>query len=308
MRFMKRIFLFLAVNFLVVLAISTICSLLGIRPYLTARGLDIQSLMIFCMIWGMVGALISLSISRIIAKSLMGVKLVNRQADDPKVQLLYKLIESLSKSAGLPCTPQVGIFASNTMNAFATGPTKRRSLVAVSTGLLQRMQPHELEAVLAHEISHIANGDMVTMTLLQGVVNAFVMFLARILAYAVSGLGNRGRSRGGSFMSFYLLTFFFEMVFMVFGSMVVAFFSRIREYRADRGGAMLSGKENMIAALETLGSQRGNSKVPREQKALNAMMISPRAGSFVRLFATHPPIKKRIEALNALSMREQVFQ
>lgn len=291
----KRIFLFFAVNCLVILTISAILSLLNVKPYLTSHGLDLQSLLIFCLIWGMVGALISLALSRKMAKWMMRIQLITPsgpQAD------LYHMVARLARDANLPDIPEIGIFDSPQMNAFATGPTKRRSLVAVSTGLLSRMEKNELEAVLAHEISHISNGDMVTMTLIQGVVNAFVMFLARVLAYAVTTMG-RSNNRRSSYMSYYLFTMLFEVVFMILGSMVICTFSRWREFRADRGGAILTRKEHMIAALEKL---RLNNAPPSNTKsALNALMISPSGkGGILRLFATHPPLEMRIKRLREM--------
>ncbi|MCP5503574.1 MAG: protease HtpX [Chlamydiales bacterium] len=291
----KRIFLFFAVNCLVILTISAILSLLNVKPYLTSHGLDLQSLLIFCLIWGMVGALISLALSRKMAKWMMRIQLITPsgpQAD------LYHMVARLARNANLPDIPEIGIFDSPQMNAFATGPTKRRSLVAVSTGLLSRMEKNELEAVLAHEISHISNGDMVTMTLIQGVVNAFVMFLARVLAYAVTTMG-RSNNRRSSYMSYYLFTMLFEVVFMILGSMVICTFSRWREFRADRGGAILTRKEHMIAALEKL---RLNNVPPSNTKsALNALMISPSGkGGILRLFATHPPLEMRIKRLREM--------
>jgi len=280
----KRISLFLLVNLLVVVTLSLIINLLGVRPYLTAHGIDYQSLFIFCLIWGMGGAIISLLISKKMAKWMMGVRLVEKH--DP----LFKMVEKLSRSAGLSHTPEVGVYNSPDMNAFATGPSEKNALVAVSSGLLSRMDSRELEAIVGHEITHISNGDMVTLTLLQGVVNAFVMFLARILAMFASGLGNsRERNRGGSFMSYYLFTFFFEMVFMALGSMVVSAFSRWREFRADRGGATLSSRDAMISALQKLELEH---KTTRINKSYAALMIS--GSKLHRLFATHPPITARI--------------
>ena len=206
------------------------------------------------MVWGMGGALISLSLSRQMAKWMLGVHVIDPQTYDPDMKRLVQTVYQLAREAHLSNMPEVGIYESTEPNAFATGPSKRRSLVAVSTGLLRRMSQKELEGVLAHEITHITNGDMVTMTLIQGVVNAFVMFLARVLAYVFSGLGKSrdGNSSGGSYFSYMIFVFFFEIVFMVLGSIVVAWFSRFREFRADRGGADLAGKDKMIAALESL--------------------------------------------------------
>ncbi|MCC6127924.1 MAG: protease HtpX, partial [Chlamydiae bacterium] len=203
----------------------------------------------------------------------------------------------LADSAGIP-RPEVGIFRSSEVNAFATGPTKSRSLVAVSTGLLNRMGSSEIKAVLGHEITHIANGDMVTMTLLQGVVNAFVMFLARVLAYAASGLGRNRESGSGSIMSYVLFTYLFEILFMILGSLVIAAYSRFREFRADAGGARLTSKEAMISALQAL-QQVQNMKDPKaDNPAMAAFKISnPAKSGLLALFATHPPLEVRIQRL-----------
>ncbi|MCB1115986.1 MAG: protease HtpX [Chlamydiia bacterium] len=291
---LRRIALFLLINCLVVFTISVVLSLLNVKPYLTRYGLDLTSLMIFCLVWGMVGALISLALSRKMAKWVMRIQEVTPSGPHAD---LYHLVARLARDANLPAVPEVGIFDSHQMNAFATGPTKRRSLVAVSTGLLSRMEKTELEAVLAHEISHISNGDMVTMTLIQGIVNAFVMFLARVFAYALSSLG-RSNNQRSSYMSYYLFTILFEVVFMLLGMMVVCTFSRYREFRADRGGAILTRKESMIAALEKLKTER----IAKEKKKspLNALMISLPEGGVLSLLATHPPLEKRIERLKEL--------
>lgn len=296
----KRIFLFLAVNFLVVITISLVLSLLNVRPYLSAYGIDYSSLMVFCLIWGMGGAFISLSMSRMMAKWLMGVQIIDPSTRDPHLKSLVETVHDLARAANLSYMPEVGIFSSAEPNAFATGPTKKKSLVAVSSGLLQRMSQKELEGVIAHEISHIVNGDMVTMTLLQGVVNAFVMFMARALAFVFSGLGNRrdDSSSSGSYLSYSIFVFIFEIVFMVLGSIIVAWFSRFREYRADRGGADLAGKEKMIAALESLRSMQ-RVRDPRVDKpSFEAMKIStPRKNGWMMLFASHPPLEDRIARL-----------
>ena len=288
----KRVTLFLLINCLVILTISVVLSLLNIKPYLTAHGLDLQSLMLFCLIWGMCGALISLILSRKMAKWLMRVQLITPSGNYADV---YHMVAKLARDANLPVIPEVGIFDSPQPNAFATGPTKRRSLVAISTGIISAMNREELEAVLAHEISHISNGDMVTMTLIQGIVNAFVMFLARVLAYAVLAAG-RSNNRRSSYMSYYLFTILFEIVFMIFGAMVIAVFSRTREFRADRGGAILTRKEHMIAALQKLKTFKTD---PMNKKnSMNALMIStPRKRGLMRLLASHPPLDVRIERL-----------
>lgn len=300
MGFAKRIFLFLAVNLLVVLTISFLLNLLGVRPYLTAHGLDYQSLMIFCLIWGMGGAFVSLALSRKMAKWLLHVRVIDPHTRDPHMAKLINMVYDLSRAAHLTDMPEVGIYDSPEVNAFATGPSRRRSLVAVSSGLLQRMTDKEIEGVLGHEISHVANGDMVTMTLLQGVVNAFVMFLARVLAFALSGIGqNRQRSSQGSYMSYTLFVFLFEVVFMILGSLIIAFYSRFREYRADRGGAQIAGKDKMISALEALRRTTAIQDPAAEKPAIAAFKIShpTHRRGLIHLFATHPPLEARIERL-----------
>jgi heat shock protein HtpX len=277
----KRIGFFLLLNFLVVASISILLRLLNIQPYLSAHGISYPDLMAFCLVWGMGGAFISLSLSRIMAKSMMGIRL-----DDPRLDPYRRLFSDLCRKANLRGIPEFGLFESSEMNAFATGPTQTRSLVAVSSGLLRQMTPDQVEGVLSHEISHIANGDMVTMTLLQGVVNAFVMFLARILAFALSKKDERGNS--------YFLVFIFEMVFMLLGSLVVAAFSRFREYRADRDGAFIAGRDKMISALRRLSE----SKPGKRQASLQTLMIN--GGGMWSLFATHPPLEARIERLETL--------
>jgi heat shock protein HtpX len=295
----KRIFLFLAVNILVVMTLSIVLSLLNVRPYLNAYGIDYPSLMIFCLIWGMGGALISLALSKTMAKWMMGVRIIDPNTNDPQLRAFIATVHSLCRQAHLIEMPEVGIYQSPEPNAFATGPTKKRSLIAVSTGLLQKMSSKELEGVIAHEISHIVNGDMVTMTLIQGVVNAFVMFLARVLAFAFSGLGkSRDESSSGSYLGYTLLVIVFEVVFMILGSIVVAWFSRYREFRADKGGADLAGKEKMISALEALQSMQ-KFRDPRTAKpSFESMKIStPKKGGWMMLFASHPPLEDRIQRL-----------
>ncbi len=295
----KRIFLFLLTNILVITVISFILWIFNIQPYLQQNGLDYKSLAIFCFIWGMGGALISLALSRIMAKWTMGVQVIDPRTTNPDEQDLLKIVYSLSQKVGLPEMPEVGIYNSPELNAFATGPTKRRALVAVSSGLLQRMNRDEIEAVLGHEVSHIANGDMVTMTLLQGVVNAFVMFLARILAFALSQVFARGRDEregGVSPLIFQLMVFVFQIVFMILGAMVIAAFCRHREFRADAGGAQLTGTPKMIAALQALKRAVEVQDQSSHQPAFQTMKIS-NPGGIMKLFASHPPLDERIARL-----------
>lgn len=298
----KRILLFLAVNFLVIFTINIIFSLLGIDPYLRKANISYQSLLIFCFVWGMVGALISLLLSKVMAKWLMGIKMIDPRTANEEERLLLQMVERLCQRAHLTSIPEVGIYQSEEVNAFATGPTKNHSLVAVSTGLLHRLKKEEVEGVLGHEITHIANGDMVTLTLLQGVVNAFVMFLARVLALAVSGLGKKDNQNSNSqYVSFRLFTFLFEFIFMILGSMVIAFFSRFREYRADQGGALLAGKEKMIHALEALKNLKNIQDPAHHKEAIEAFKIStPAKKGFLYLFSTHPLLEDRIERLKML--------
>ncbi len=293
----KRIFLFLLVNLLVMTTITVVLRLLGVEPFLEQNGLNLPSLAVFCLVWGMGGAFISLLISRWTAKRMMGVQVIQPDTREPGAQALVQTVQRLAQGAGIPM-PEVGVYESDDINAFATGPTKSRSLVAVSTGLLRKMDRPEVEGVLGHEISHIANGDMVTMTLLQGVVNAFVMFLARVLAFAVAqALRSSDRDGGGISQGIYFVcVLVFQIVFMVLGSMVVMAFSRWREFRADSGGARLAGRENMIRALQAL--QRDHEAVAQAHtpQALTTMQISSGAGR-MRLFLSHPPLDERIERL-----------
>ncbi len=244
---------------------------------------------------------------------MFSIKIIDpRTISNPKSKKLYEMVVILSQRIGLPEIPQVGIFQSSEPNAFATGPSKRSSLIAVSTGLLDQMTDSELEAVIGHELSHIVNGDMVTLTLLQGVVNAFVMFLARIVAYVVSGFSREKNSKNSSSpMSFYLLTFVFEIIFMIAGSMIVSAFSRYREYRADRGSAQILGAKPMIAALSKLSAIQHSTRFPvdKRMKNVEALMISkPTSTSrkWMHLFSTHPTIEQRIERLIKLEESQLV--
>lgn len=293
----KRIILFLATNFLVIVTISIVTSLLGLNGYLSAYGIDHAQLLVFCTIWGMGGAFISLLMSRAMAKWSLGVQLIQPSTTNPIERQLLEIVYALARKAKLPAMPEVGIYNSDDINAFATGPSKSRSLVAVSTGLLQRMRMNEIEGVLGHEIAHVANGDMVTMTLLQGVINAFVMFFARAIAYAVT-FGRDNEQRGGSYIVYMLVQIVLEVVFMILGSIVVAWFSRWREYRADAGGANLAGTPNMVNALEALRrytQERENEPVPA---GLKTLMISDRRPKLMTLFASHPPLEERIARLS----------
>lgn len=293
---MKRILLFLATNLLVIATISIITSVLGLNSYLTSHGIDYQSLAIFCLIWGMSGAFISLLLSKFIAKMAMGVVVIHPNQATQNERHLLETVHTLAKRAGLKNMPEVGIYHSPELNAFATGPGKNHSLIAVSSGLLSSLNQDQVEAVLAHEISHVANGDMVTMTLVQGVINSFALFLSRIAAYAASIAMSRDDERSGeiSHMTYYMFTFVFDILFTMLGSILVASYSRWREYRADAGGARLAGRDSMIAALQRLkmGVDFADNRAP----SLAAFKISHQP-AWLEIFSTHPPIDKRISRL-----------
>ncbi|NBX69783.1 MAG: protease HtpX [Proteobacteria bacterium] len=293
----KRIFLFVIVNILVVTTISLMLNLLGIRPYLTRSGIDYQALLAMCSVVGFTGAFISLAISRIMAKMMMGVQVIDPATARGEQKELVTLIHRLSQRAGLTTMPEVGIYNSPEVNAFATGPSKSRALVAVSTGLLNSMNPQAVEGVLGHEVAHIANGDMVTMTLVQGIVNTFVMFFARIAAWMLSSYleGNRDREESRSVgMSYYICSYVFEILFSLLGMFVVCYFSRRREFRADAGSAQFAGREKMISALQALKSQY--ERIDTSHPSVATLKISGRKGIWA-LLSTHPSLDDRIAAL-----------
>lgn len=294
----KRIFLFVLTNILVIVTISIVTSLLGVNQYLTARGINYIALLGFCLVWGFGGAFISLALSRIIAKFAMGVKLIDPNRCSTDERALYDMVANLVHKAQLPKMPEVGIYDSGDLNAFATGPSKRRSLVAVSSGLLNRMNRQEVEGVLAHEVTHIANGDMVTMTLLQGVINAFVMFIARIVAFSVMQFVKEDLRP----LLNMILVIVLEILLSFLGMFVLAAFSRYREFKADDGGARLSGKRNMIAALEALKRAYERPAFDEQNQNAPASVAAFRISnkrSILSLLSTHPPLDTRIETLRA---------
>jgi len=281
---MKRILLFVATNLAIMVTLSIVLSVLGIDGY---GGL--QGQMLFALVWGMGGAFISLQMSRFVAKQAMGVQLVDGRTGQPDADWLYATVRQLTDRAGLPM-PEVGIYESPEVNAFATGPSKSRSLVAVSSGLLRTMQRDEVEGVLAHEVAHIGNGDMVTMTLIQGVVNAFVIFFARVIASLLRNAVDERMSGAVYFMTVIVL----QIVLGLLGSVVVAWFSRAREFRADAGAATLAGRGKMIAALQRL--QQNTKMIEADHPALATLKISG-SRSWMALLSTHPPLETRIAAL-----------
>jgi heat shock protein HtpX len=291
----KRVFLFVATNIAIMVMVSIVLAVLGQLGVLDLAGGQ-GALIVICAVWGFGAALVSLALSRQMAKWTMGVKLVDGRTGNADLDWLHNKVGQLAQQANLPM-PQVGFYESPEVNAFATGPTKSRSLVAVSTGLFRSMSRQEIEGVLAHEVSHIANGDMVTMTLVQGVVNAFVLYLSHIVAMiARNALSSRddGRPSGLGVMAEYLVFFAAQIAFGLIGSMVTAWFSRQREFRADAGGAALAGRGSMVSALRRLLASQG--RVDTSNPEYATMKIAGGKG-FLSLLATHPPLEQRIAAL-----------
>lgn len=290
---MKRIFLFVATNLAIVIVLSVVAHLLGIDQYLNARGGSLGGLLIFAALFGFGGSLISLAISKWMAKKAMGVQVITQPSNATESWLL-NAVGTHARNAGIGM-PEVGIFESPDPNAFATGASRNNALVAVSTGLLQRMNEREVDAVLGHEISHVANGDMVTLALIQGVVNTFVIFLSRIIGNIVDR--NFFRSEDGRGPAYFISVIVSEIVLGILASLIVLWFSRWREFRADRGGAKLAGRANMIAALEALKST--HEPLPQQFAAFGIADGSVARG-FAKLRMSHPPLEERIAALRAL--------
>lgn len=292
---MMRIALFLLTNLAVVLIASITLSLLGVGSYLEAGGgLNLTSLLIFCLVFGMTGSVVSLFISKWMAKRSTGTQVIT-QPGNQQEQWLIQTVEALAKKAGIDM-PEVGIFPSNQSNAFATGWNRNAALVAVSSGLLERMRPEEVRAVLAHEIGHVANGDMVTMALVQGVVNAFVMFFARIIGHTVDKVIFKNDNEGHG-IAFYITSIIAEIILGILASAITMWFSRFREFRADEAGARLAGSGAMINALQRLKDEQN---LPNElPDSLTAFGFNKgQAVSMVqKLFSSHPPLDDRIAAL-----------
>jgi heat shock protein HtpX len=288
---MKRIFLFLVTNLAVLVVLSIVARLLGIDTALAAQGQSLGNLLAFAALFGFGGAIISLLMSKWSAKRLMGVRVIE-QPSNATEQWLLSTVKAQAEQVGIGM-PEVGVFDSPDANAFATGANKNKALVAVSTGLLQRMNRTEVEAVLGHEIGHVANGDMVTLTLIQGVVNTFVIFLARIIGNFVDKAvlrNEQGRGVG------YVVTVVIAEIFLgILASMIVMWFSRHREFRADRAGARLAGTQNMIGALEALKRAHDPQPLPQQMAAFGINGGIPTG--LKRLLMSHPPLDERIEAL-----------
>ncbi|NMH60850.1 protease HtpX [Alteromonas ponticola] len=287
---MLRIALFIGTNIAIMALLSITFSLFGIQGLLAQNGvdLDLTALLIYAAVIGFSGAFISLFLSKFMAKKSMGVQIIEQPANATE-QWLVRTVQRQAKQAGIGM-PEVGIFDHPSLNAFATGWNKNDALVAVSTGLLRGMNEREVEAVLAHEVSHVANGDMVTMSLLQGVVNTFVVFLSRIIGHVVDRVVFKVERGHGP--AFWIVSIIAEVVLGILAMMIVMWFSRHREYRADAGGAALTSKQDMAAALMRLKQNQNSPQLPDE---MAAFAIS--AGKVQALFSSHPPLEKRIEAL-----------
>ncbi|MGJ8670462.1 MAG: protease HtpX [Oceanococcus sp.] len=293
---MKRVLLFTATNIAVLVVLSIVANLFGVDRFLTQNGLNMPAMLIFCAIFGMGGSFISLAISKPMAKWSTKAQIIDKPSTSAEAWLL-STVQRQARQANIGM-PEVAIYNSADVNAFATGMNKNNALVAVSTGLLQGMTQDEIEAVLGHEISHVANGDMVTLTLVQGVVNTFVMFLARVVGYAIDKVVFKSERAGGP--GYFISVLVLQIVFGILASAVVAWFSRYREFHADAGGAHLAGRRKMIAALERLKNRQPvqGGELPEQ---LSAFGVAPNfGGGFKRMFSTHPPLDERIAALKNL--------
>jgi heat shock protein HtpX len=287
----KRIFLFLITNLAIIFVLSIILNLFGVGPMLTEQGIDLTSLIIFAAVFGFGGSLISLAISKWTAKRLTGARVITTPANEVEGWLL-EVVRRQAAQAGIDM-PEVAIYDAPDVNAFATGMRRNSALVAVSTGLLRAMDRNEAEAVLAHEISHVVNGDMITLALIQGVVNTFVIVASRLVGHLVDRAvfkTERGHGPG-----FFITSMVAQMVFGILASIIVFWFSRQREFRADAGAAVLAGREKMIAALEKLRRSAGQPHLPDQMSAFG--ISGTTGGGLKRLFMTHPPLEERIEAL-----------
>jgi len=290
---MKRIFLFIVTNLAIVLVLNIVLSLLGVDHIRTSYGqLDIKTLLVFSAVIGFGGSFISLAISKWMAKMSMGVQVITQPRNSKEIWLVAT-VQKFAREAGIGM-PEVGVFDSPEMNAFATGASRNHALVAVSTGLLNTMTQTEAEAVIGHEVTHVANGDMVTLTLIQGVVNTFVVFLSRVIGYVVDRVilkNDRGEGVG-----YFISVIVSQLLLGILASMIVMWFSRQREFRADAGGAKLSGRNNMINALERLKLRQNETTMP---ETLAAFGIAG-GKSVMRLFMSHPPLEERIAALRTV--------
>lgn len=301
MNFLRNVFFFGLVNIFVMLTVSVLGGIISYFVFGTGTPpMGYGALLLMSCVWGTGGAFISLMISKFMAKRSMGLHMIDPQSARGQERELVDTVHRLARAAQLPAMPEVGIYESADVNAFATGPSKSNSLVAVSTGLLNSMNRDQVEGVLAHEVAHIANGDMVALTLVQGVVNSFVIFFSRILASIIAGSSNNENRRGGG--TEFMLIMLFQTVFGLLGNMVVCYFSRMREFRADRGGADFAGKGKMISALQALQARSGRQfqdvADDAEPDSFAVAKISNLKGQgLLSLFSTHPPLELRIQKL-----------
>ncbi len=289
---MKRILLFLTTNLAVVLLLGFVARLLGVDRFLYQSGLNLPSLLIFAAIFGMGGSLISLLMSKWVAKRSVGAQVIEQPSTQTE-RWLVETVQRQAQAAGIGM-PEVAIYDSPEPNAFATGANRNAALVAISTGLLQQMSAEEAEAVLGHEVTHVANGDMVTLSLLQGVLNTFVIVLARVVGYAVDQFLAKDNQRGPG-IGYYLASFVMELLFGFLASLIVMWFSRYREFHADAGGARLAGRSKMIAALERLQQLHEPSQLPSQMAAFG--INGGLSDGLRKLLMTHPPLEERIAAL-----------
>jgi heat shock protein HtpX len=290
----KRIALFVATNLAVIVLLTSVCHVLGIDQWAAQRGMGIGGLIVFASVFGMGGAFVSLAISKWMAKMSTGAKVITEPRNESERWLL-ETVRRHAEKAGIGM-PEVGVYDAPEMNAFATGMSRNNALVAVSTGLLQQMDREQVSAVLGHEIGHVANGDMVTLTLIQGVLNTLVIVLARVVGRVVDSWLSGGRDRDGEGgMGYFVVVMVLQIVFGLFASIIVMWFSRWREFRADAAGANLAGRASMISALQRLSANHGDTTLPQ---TIQAFGISGHlATGLKRLFMSHPPIEERIAAL-----------
>jgi len=290
-----RILLFMGTNIAVLLIVGVLSSVLGVDRYLTQNGLNLPAMLVFCALFGFTGSIISLLSSKMVAKMTMKLRVIDKPSNAAEAWLV-QTVSRQARQAGIGM-PEVAIYDSPDMNAFATGASRNNALVAVSTGLMQQMRQDEVEAVLGHEVSHVANGDMVTMALLQGVLNTFVMFLARVIGYVIDRAVFRNERGTGA--GYFITVMVLQVVFGILASMIAAWFSRRREFRADSGGAHLAGRRKMVEALQRLQGRRDDApgQLPEQMAAFG--IAHSLGGGLKALFSTHPPLEQRIAALQA---------
>ncbi len=298
---MKRVLLFVGTNLAVILVISVVTSLLGVNRYFTRQGLDYEKLLIFSAIVGFTGSFISLMLSKWMAKMAYGIQPIGQPRSEAEAWI-KQTVAAQAKAAGIRM-PEVGVYDSPEINAFATGPSRNNALVAVSSGMIRGMNLRQIEGVLAHEVAHVANGDMVTMSLLQGVLNTFVVFFSRIIGFAVDSFLRRGddRESSGPGIGYFVGYIVCEILLGILASLIVFAYSRRREFAADAMAAKLAGKDAMISALQRLKQvTEGGGFIDDRSPALSAFKISGKPGGIARLFSTHPPLADRIAALERL--------